>query len=34
MPVVAGVTKLLSGSAGVEQVLHELLARPPRAEAH
>jgi glycerol-3-phosphate dehydrogenase (NAD(P)+) len=34
MPVVAAVNKLLSGSANVEQVLRELLARPPRPEAH
>ena len=34
MPVVAAVDKLLSGKAGVDQVLHELLARPPRAEVH
>lgn len=34
MPVVAAVDKLLSGSAGVDQVLQELLARPPRPEAH
>lgn len=34
MPVVAAVNKLLSGSANVDQVLQELLARPPRAEAH
>jgi len=26
--------RLLSGSANVEQVLQELLARPPRPEAH
>ena len=34
MPVVAGVDKLLSGEANVDQVLHELLSRPPRAEVH
>lgn len=34
MPVVAAVHKLLSGAAGVDQVLQELLARPPRPEAH
>ena len=34
MPVVAAVNKLLSGSAGVEQVLQELLSRPLRPEAH
>ncbi|HEU0285340.1 MAG TPA: NAD(P)H-dependent glycerol-3-phosphate dehydrogenase [Sphingomicrobium sp.] len=33
MPVVAAVDKLLSGEAAVDQVLQELLARPPRAEA-
>ena len=33
MPVVAAVDKLLSGEAGVDQVLQELLARPLRAEA-
>ena len=32
MPVVAAVDKLLSGEANVDQVLQELLARPPRAE--
>jgi glycerol-3-phosphate dehydrogenase (NAD(P)+) len=34
MPVVAAVAKLLSGEAQVDQVLQELLARPPRPEAH
>ncbi len=34
MPVVAAVNKLLAGSANVDQVLQELLARPPRPEAH
>ena len=34
MPVVAAVNKLLSGSANIEQVLQELLSRPPRPEAH
>ncbi|WP_395621923.1 NAD(P)H-dependent glycerol-3-phosphate dehydrogenase [Sphingomonas daechungensis] len=34
MPVVAAVAKLLSGGAGVDQVLQELLSRPPRPEAH
>jgi glycerol-3-phosphate dehydrogenase (NAD(P)+) len=33
MPVVAAVNKLLSGSANVEQVLAQLLSRPPRPEA-
>jgi glycerol-3-phosphate dehydrogenase (NAD(P)+) len=34
MPVVAAVDKLLSGRANVDQVLQELLARPPRPEVH
>jgi glycerol-3-phosphate dehydrogenase (NAD(P)+) len=34
MPVVAAVAKLLSRQANVDQVLHELLSRPPRAEVH
>ena len=34
MPVVSAVDKLLSGQAGVDQVLFELLARPPRPEVH
>jgi glycerol-3-phosphate dehydrogenase (NAD(P)+) len=34
MPVVAAVDKLLSGRANVNQVLQELLARPPRPEVH
>lgn len=34
MPVVAAVDKLLSGRASVDQVLQELLARPPRPESH
>jgi glycerol-3-phosphate dehydrogenase (NAD(P)+) len=34
MPVVAAVAKLLSGTANVDQVLQELLARPPRPETH
>jgi len=34
MPVVAAVDKLLAGSANVDQVLQELLARPPRPETH
>jgi glycerol-3-phosphate dehydrogenase (NAD(P)+) len=33
MPIVAGVDKLLAGEAKVDEVLGELLARPPRAEA-
>lgn len=32
MPVVAAVDKLLAGRAAVDQVLQELLARPPRPE--
>ena len=34
MPVVTAVDKLLSGRANVDQVLQELLARPPRPEVH
>jgi glycerol-3-phosphate dehydrogenase (NAD(P)+) len=34
MPIVASVVKLLSGEAGVEEVLEELLSRPPRPESH
>ena len=34
MPVVAAVDKLLSDRANVDQVLQELLARPPRPEVH
>lgn len=34
MPVVEAVNKLLSGEANIEQVLQELLSRPPRPEAH
>ena len=34
MPVVAAVAKLLSGETQVDQVLQELLARPPRPEVH
>ena len=34
MPVVEAVDKLLSGRANVDQVLQELLARPPRPEVH
>jgi glycerol-3-phosphate dehydrogenase (NAD(P)+) len=33
MPIVAAVDRLLAGEARVEEVLGELLARPPRAEA-
>ena len=32
MPIVAAVTALLDGSASVDRLLEELLARPPRAE--
>jgi glycerol-3-phosphate dehydrogenase (NAD(P)+) len=32
MPIVAAVNALISGRAGVDQVLEELLTRPPRAE--
>lgn len=34
MPIVAAVTALLSGAAGVDEVLEQLLSRPPRVEAH
>ena len=34
MPIVAAVDALLSGSAGIDEVLEQLMARPPRAEAH
>ncbi|MEO6581046.1 MAG: NAD(P)H-dependent glycerol-3-phosphate dehydrogenase [Sphingomicrobium sp.] len=34
MPIVAAVDALLKGQASVEAVLEQLLARPPRAEAH
>jgi glycerol-3-phosphate dehydrogenase (NAD(P)+) len=34
MPVVVAVDKLLSGERNVDQVLQELLARPPRPEVH
>ena len=34
MPIVAAVARLLSGAANVRDVLEELLARPPRPEAH
>ena len=34
MTIVAAVAKLLSGAANVRDVLEELLARPPRPEAH
>jgi glycerol-3-phosphate dehydrogenase (NAD(P)+) len=34
MPVVGAVNKLLTGSAKVEDVLKQLLSRPPRPEAH
>ena len=33
MPIVAAVDGLLAGRASVDQVLEQLLARPPRAEA-
>jgi glycerol-3-phosphate dehydrogenase (NAD(P)+) len=33
MPIVASVDKLLSGEATVDEVLGELLSRPPRAES-
>jgi glycerol-3-phosphate dehydrogenase (NAD(P)+) len=34
MPIVAAVDALLGGRAGVDQVLGELLSRPPRPEVH
>jgi glycerol-3-phosphate dehydrogenase (NAD(P)+) len=34
MPIVAAVTALLNGAAGVDEVLEQLLSRPPRVEAH
>ena len=34
MPIVAAVDELLAGRASVDQVLEDLLSRPPRAEAH
>ena len=33
MPIVAAVDRLLSGEASIDEVLGELLARPPRAES-
>jgi glycerol-3-phosphate dehydrogenase (NAD(P)+) len=34
MPIVAAVDALIAGDATVDQVLENLLSRPPRAEAH
>lgn len=34
MPIVAAVNALLSGASGVDDVLEQLLSRPPRVEAH
>ena len=34
MPIVAAVNALLSRSAGIEEVLEALMARPPRPELH
>ena len=34
MPIVAAVAALLSGQAGVDEVLEALLSRPPRLEVH
>ena len=34
MPIVAAVDALIGGHANVDQVLEQLLARPPRAESH
>jgi glycerol-3-phosphate dehydrogenase (NAD(P)+) len=33
MPIVAAVARLLSGEAGVDQVLGDILSRPPRSES-
>ncbi len=32
MPIVFAVDSLIAGEAGVDQVLEQLLTRPPRAE--
>ncbi len=34
MPIVAAVVSLLKGSAGIDEVLETLMARPPRQEVH
>lgn len=34
MPIVAAVDALIGGRANVDQILEQLLARPPRAESH
>jgi len=34
MPIVAAVDDLLKGSAGIDGVLEQMMARPPRPEAH
>jgi glycerol-3-phosphate dehydrogenase (NAD(P)+) len=34
MPIVAAVDALLKGSAGIDEVLEQMMARPPRPEAH
>ncbi len=34
MPIVAAVDALLKGASPIEQVLEQLMARPPRPEAH
>jgi len=34
MPIVAAVAALLSGRAGIDEVLEALLSRPPRLEVH
>ncbi|MGI8931897.1 MAG: NAD(P)H-dependent glycerol-3-phosphate dehydrogenase [Sphingomicrobium sp.] len=34
MPIVAAVAALLNGKTGIDKVLEELMARPPRAESH
>jgi hypothetical protein len=34
MPIVQAVDDLIAGRSTVDEVLGELLARPPRAESH
>ena len=34
MPIVAAVDGLLAGRFAVDQVLEQLLSRPPRPESH
>jgi hypothetical protein len=33
MPIVAAVDRLLAGKTSIDEVLGELLARPPKSEA-